>query len=287
MRRALLVQRAARARRSSTARRGLVLGAAAGLVAVVVSIGTARWLSALPTFAVAEIVVQFTAPPRHLSRQAVVEAAGVRPGEALLALDLGTVAHRVKANAWVGEVVARRELPSRLVLHVTERRAALLVQLDRLFFADAGGRLIKPMAEGEGTDLPVVTGLDVEALTADPAATAARLVEAMGLLDLAAARLPVRVSELHVDEERGFVLRTAAPGVTIVVGDGPFGAKLDRAVRVLAYLAASGETAERIDLTYDHRAVVKTRSGATRTMQSGADRSRPGGRGTPQGGQHL
>lgn len=280
-------QRAVRKSRASTARRGLLLGAAAGLVAVVVSVGTARWLSSLPAFAVTGVEVRFTAPARHLTRQAILDLTRVRAGEPLLALDLGTVAHRVKENPWVSEVVARRELPSRLVLEVTERRAALLVQLDRLYFADPAGRLIKPMGEGEGTDLPVVTGLDVGTFSAEPASTAARLVEAEGLLDLAAARLPVRVSELHVDGERGFVLRTAAPGVTIVVGEGPFADKLDRAVRVLAYLAASGQTAERIDLTYEHRAVVKTRSGATETMQSGAGRARQGAAATPQGGQQL
>ncbi len=270
MSRVLMGQRAVRKARTARARRGLVLGAAAGLVAVIVAVGTARWLSTLPAFAIEEIEVRFAGPVRHLTREVVLGLARVSPGTPLLALDLGVVAQRVNAHPWVARVVARRELPSRLVLEVVERRAALVVQLDRLYFADASGRIMKPVEHGEETDLPVVTGLDAASIAADPASSAVRLVEALGLLELAGARLPVRVSELHVDRVRGFVLRTAAPGVTVVVGDGPFGPKLERAVRVLAYLAASGEAAERIDLTFAHRAVVKTRSGGTRTLRSGA-----------------
>ncbi len=291
-------QRAVKRARTSTTRRGLVLGAGAGLVAVVAIVLTARWLAALPTFTVRDVEVRFDGAAPHLTRQAVVELARVRPGASLLALDLGEVARRVQAHPWVDRVVARRELPARLVLEVGERRPALLVQLDRLYFADAAGRIVKPVERGEEADLPVVTGLRVANVAADPASTAARLVEAFGLLDLAGSRLPVQVSELHVDPARGFVLRTASPGVTIVVGEGPFGDKLDRAVRVLAYLAASGETAERVDVTFEHRAVVKTRSGAATTMRSGAAAARgepgsppKGGRSRPpkdtEGGRHL
>ncbi|HEY8369471.1 MAG TPA: FtsQ-type POTRA domain-containing protein [Thermodesulfobacteriota bacterium] len=293
MSRVLMTQRAVRRARRSTVRRGLALGAAAGLAAVIVAVGTARWLSTLPAFAIEEVDVRFTRPARHLTRQAVLELARVTPGASLLALDLGLVAERVEAHPWVGRVVARRELPSRLVLEVTERRAALLVQLDRLYFADASGRLIKPVEHGEETDLPVVTGLSAQAVATDPSGTAARLVEALGVLDLADARLPIRVSELHVDPVRGFVLRTAAERtsaggrLTIVLGDGPFGPKLERAVRVLAYLAAAGEAAERIDLTLGHRAVVKTRSEGRTMARSGARAEGPRSTETSGGGHEL
>jgi hypothetical protein len=202
---------------------------------------------------------------------------------------------------------------------------------------------------------------------------AARLVEGLRLLETAEVRLPVAVSELHVDPARGFILRTvplvvkrrpgwttprslrlhpatpspsggyppvalptpspsggrpphtqpigrvpggypagtrgpgqgperelagspgsqglpgvarapADEGLTLVVGEAPFGPKVDRLERILDYLAATGEAAERVDLTLGSRAVVRLRvprpAGAWRTTGAPAEPTDPGAAGT-------
>jgi cell division protein FtsQ len=286
MTRAMLGQRVVRRDHDASGRRGLLLGVAAGALLVAAILALGRWLPRLPIFAVDAVEARLSGRERHLTRQTVLEAAAVGRGTSLLAVDLREVAERVRALPWVDGVVVRRELPSRLVVEVTERSPAALVQLERLYFADAGGRVFKPVERGEAADLPVITGLAPAEVADDPGGAAARLAAGLALLELAAARLPVPISELHVDASRGFVLRTNAPGTEIVVGEGPFATKLDRAARVLAHLAAAGEEVESVDVTLEHRAVARRRPAAA------AARGRAGGRSMPHtkqptGGRQL
>lgn len=263
MNRAMLTQRVVRRDRARAARRGLVLGGLAGLGAVALAAAAACWLPGLDLFRLREVEIRLEPGARRVSRLEVLDLARVPAGGSLLALGLDEVAARVGEHPWAGEVVVRRQLPGRLVIEVAEHRPAAIVQLDRLYYADTAGRIFKPVEPGEPTDLAVVTGLGAAAVAADPARAASRLVQAMVLLDLAGRRLPVPVSEVHLDEVRGFVVRTAAPGLAIAVGQGPFGPRLDRAVRVLAYLAAAGVRVEAIDVTYEHRAVARKRPEAS------------------------
>jgi cell division septal protein FtsQ len=279
-------QRVVRRDHDVSGRRGLLLGVAAGALLVAAILALGRWLPRLPLFAVDVVEARLSGRERYLTRRTVLEAAAVRRGTPLLAVDLREVAERVRALPWVDGVVVRRELPSRLVVEVTERSAAALVQLDRLYFADAGGRVFKPVEPGEAADLPVITGLAPAELADDPGRSAARLAAGLALLELAAARLPVTISELHVDALRGFVLRTNAPGTEIVVGEGPFATKLDRAALVLAHLTAAGEDAESVDVTLEHRAIARRRPAAAPA------KGRAGGKSTshtkqPTGGRQL
>ncbi len=257
---ALAGQRVVRNCRRRIARRNLVAGGLAGLGFAAAAIGAGLWLPRLDVFRIAAVDVRVTRGG-HVSREAVLDLARVPTGRSLVALDLAAVAERVGRHPWVDAVVVRRELPGRLVIEVRERQPVAIVQLDRLYFADAAGRIFKPVERGEEADLPVVTGFTTAALAADPGRVTGRLVEGLRLVETAAARLRVDISELHVDPARGFVLR-AAPGgsaVTLVIGEVPFGPKLDRLDRILGYLAAAGEAAERVDLTLERRAVVRLR----------------------------
>ncbi|HWP35894.1 MAG TPA: hypothetical protein VNM66_09880, partial [Thermodesulfobacteriota bacterium] len=119
-------------------------------------------------------------------------------------------------------------------------------------------------------DLPVVTGLDVRALAADPAGQTARVAAGVRLVGLVAARAGLEVSELHLDPVRGYLLRAAwrpaaggtrAP-LTVVIGEEPFEPKLERLARVLAYLAAAGAWPESVDLSAGRRAYVRLRAPA-------------------------
>ncbi len=282
---AMAGQRVVRRDRRRIARRHLVAGGLAGLGLAAAVVAAGLWLPRLDVFRIAVVDVRVTPEGGRVPREAVLDLARVRTGGLLLALDLDTVADRVGRHPWVDAVVVRRELPDRLVIEVRERQPAAIVRLDRLYFADAAGRIFKPVERGEEADVPIVTGFTAAALAADPGGVAARLVEGLRLLETAEARLPVAVSELHVDPARGFILRTVADeGLTLVVGEAPFGPKVGRLERILDYLAATGEAAERVDLTLGSRAVVRLRvprrAGAWRTTGAPAEPTDPGAPGT-------
>ncbi len=270
----LAAQRVIRRERQRLVRRRLAAGGLAGLALVGAVAALDVWLPRADLFPLAAVDVRVAPPGHHVSREAVLALARVRTGTPLLALDLDAIAERVGRHPWVAAVAVRRELPARLVIEVEERQPAAVVRLDRLYFADRAGRLFKPVERGEEADLPVVTGLTVERLADDPGGVAARLVEGLALVEAVSAKVGLAVSELHLDPVDGFVLRTgarpggavegggaaaAAPGLTVIVGEGQFGPKLDRLGRVLAHLAESGVEAESIDLTLGSRAVVRPR----------------------------
>jgi cell division protein FtsQ len=81
---------------------------------------------------------------RRVSAEEVVETSGVRRGEALLLVDLGTVTRRVEGLPWVRSAVVSRDLPGRLRIEVTEREPVAWVGGPdrRVALVDADARVL-------------------------------------------------------------------------------------------------------------------------------------------------
>lgn len=110
-----------RARRRLRRRTRLALLAAAGVVAVVIG----GWLvSRSSLFDLRTVTVEGTS---RLSPAQVVAATGVRRGESLFRLDPEGVARRVSRLPAVASAAATRHWPHGLVVRVTERRPAAVV----------------------------------------------------------------------------------------------------------------------------------------------------------------
>jgi cell division protein FtsQ len=103
----------------------------------------------------------------HTSKEAVLRAAGIDHGDALVGVDLGAVAHRVEQLPWVDRAKVTRDWPSTVRIQVTERSVAAIVQVgdDRAALVDARGRVLSiepwaPDAAAAGGDAPLVlTGI--------------------------------------------------------------------------------------------------------------------------------
>src|SRR5262245_46042692 len=65
----------------------------------------------------------------HTPEQAVLQAAGIRHGDALVGVDLGAAAHRVEELPWVDRAKVSRDWPSTVHIQVTERTVAAIVQV--------------------------------------------------------------------------------------------------------------------------------------------------------------
>jgi len=116
----------------------------------------------------------------------ILAAADVKLGQNCLEVNVGQVESRLAENPWIKGAAVRRELPGRLVIRVEERQPSFLVrQEERMYYADALGNLITPVAPGEFASLPVLE-LDPEAPAASRAALLAlpRIVERMNGLEL-------------------------------------------------------------------------------------------------------
>jgi cell division protein FtsQ len=185
-----------------------------------------RHVMASPRFAVREIQVTLAA---HLSRDEVLELAGVAEGDRLLQIDTDPMAARVAAHPWVKSARVRRQLPSTLVIDLTERRAAAAVTLGTLYLVDETGHPFKKATMEEADGLPVLTGIDRARYAEVKEAGDAAFREALSLLADYGAR-PGRpaLSEVNIDPRFGFTLFLLDGGAELRLGRGDFSKKLAR-----------------------------------------------------------
>ncbi len=177
------------------------------------------WLTHSPRFALRDVVVEGN---RHVSREAILRRAGVAEGKNLLRVSPRHVESALAADPWIEAVEARRRMPDRLEILVTERQPAALVSVEGagLYLADTSGRLFKRAAvhEGEGDGLVVISGLP-RALFSDTDRAAALVSHALHVGGLWSAGARPAAGAIHLGRE-GVTLRTLEGGVAVVFGRG-------------------------------------------------------------------
>lgn len=226
------------------------LFAASGLLAAA---GGCVWLllfSPYLRFATLQVVGNTRAPGaelRHLANLPV--------GNPLVTLDLDAAAAGVLDHPWVAGVSARRSFPDTVVITVTERTVAAVVQLDQLYLVDSDGAIFSRAQPGD-LDHPYLTGLDAALVETQPELS--RRLVADGLAWLVALQEQGKIAERDISELRF----SATTGYSVVLRNG--GEVLlgfaDRArASRLAILASQGvdfSRPHRVDLAGDRLAVV-------------------------------
>ena len=128
----------------------------------VVAVGLLGWLATRsPLLDVDTIRVVGS---RHTTAAAVTRATGVHHGDAMLDIDDGAVAARVRALPWVDTATVRREWPGTVTVDVTERRAIAAARgpsrsatQETWLLVDADGRLLARQSHAQ-EGLPAIEG---------------------------------------------------------------------------------------------------------------------------------
>jgi len=249
-----LAARLARTRDALRARaRLLALGAALAVVAAAgVQLGPPALdaVVAHPYFALDEITVS---PTRRVRPGEILARAGVRPGMSAWEVSPTVLAARIAGHPWIRRARVRRVLPRRLVVDVTERRPAAIVALDRFYYVDRRGVVFAALGDDDPLDLPLITGL-ADAGARQRAALRASLKMLRLLL---AAGLSFRVSEVHIERERGIRVFPVEPAVALTFGWGQLRDKTRRLALVLAALDGGAAGVREVDLRFAEQAVVR------------------------------
>lgn len=96
---------------------------------------------------------------RRLTREEILETAGVTGRSSLLFLDAADARARLKANPWIAEATVLKLYPGRLHVGVTERDAFVLWQRDgRIDVISEDGTVVEPYAGQPFANLPLVVG---------------------------------------------------------------------------------------------------------------------------------
>ena len=198
---------------------------------------------------------------KKLTRDEILSAAAVKPGDDLLSLKLASMGEQLTKNPWVANVRVRRNFPHSLAIDIVERQPVGVVSMGYLYYLDSRGDIFKPLQEGDSLDFPVITGLAEDDLIHDPAGAKETLKVVLSLLEeLKKERSGIvlaDISELHYDKGFGYTLFTMDKGLPIRLGTEDFSEKLDRLAKVYSQLQPQIPMLEYIDLDYSDRIVVK------------------------------
>jgi cell division protein FtsQ len=244
-----------------------ILRALLGGALVVGLSGTVAWavrrhIVQSPRFAVTEISVS---GQHQRTVQALLTEADLAKGVNVFTVDLDRARARLLADPWIQDAALGRRLPGTLLVQVVEREIGALVVLHQPYLVSRDGVIFKRFELGDPTDLPVITGLDADAVADDREGAQATLRRALDLaIDYERSPLGIRspLQEIHVTSGNGFTLVVGKDGVSLALGRPPFRRKLEEATRVTAELDRRGARAEAImldDEARPERVVARTR----------------------------
>jgi cell division septal protein FtsQ len=233
--------------------------------------GVAVLIGCLPTFAafarshpyfrLDDVVIESRG---HVSDAAVRAAAGLREGMSIWDVDTDVVRRAIEGLPWVRSVRVTRQLPRRVTIRIREHRPAAIIRLadadPPLRYVATNGRIFAPVGEGDGRDLPYLTGIAPARIEAGTATHEIRA--AMQALHVAAQYRGAIgiVSEVHVDEAAGITLLPVRPAIPIFVGWGDVDAKLARVAEVLPHWVGRAADVRSIRATEDDQVIVRVRT---------------------------
>jgi cell division septal protein FtsQ len=201
---------------------------------------------------------------KALDPAALKSLTGLGKGSPLFGPWMDGVLARVSSNPRVAAATVARSAAGDVVLKVSERAAVALVNLERLYYLSAEGKVLdRARADApEAFDLPVLTGPWSGGAWSPECA--GRVREGLRVLaDLSASGVSQKsVSEVHWEESLGWVLyRVGSPARTIL-GRGEFRERARRWVKVLGRLERERRDVGEIDLDFPDRVVVKLKGTA-------------------------
>jgi cell division protein FtsQ len=98
---------------------------------------------------------------QRLSRNQIIEAARVKKGMNVLAVNLAMVRKRLLAHPWIAEAEVRREIPAGLSIRVQEHSPLAIIDLGRRYLINDKGQIFKEWSDTDPANLPLVSGLEL------------------------------------------------------------------------------------------------------------------------------
>lgn len=178
--------------------------------------GAYRWVTSSPRFAITTIEIHGA---QHADTEALRALLPVHVGDNVF-VNLDAIARAAVRDPWVASAEVHRMLPHTISVEITEHAPAAIVELGDLYLADATGHPFKrAMVEaGEAEGLPIITGIDRTAYSADPNGVATQIRHALGVLAAWRGGERPSIGEVHVDPHGGVTLHTFERAIAIQLG---------------------------------------------------------------------
>jgi cell division protein FtsQ len=197
---------------------------------------------------------------RYLDPERLALAAGLKPGDDLLRLDLGCARERLRGLPRIARAEVRRAWLRRVRIQVEERLPALIVHHGMPWEMDSSGVLLPPLANGALADVPLLTGPDLSPFPAGAVCATPDVRRALAWVE--ALRHPQlqllgRLSEVDV-RPRGRVELVLTDGTRVLAPSWPPSLERLSALRVvLADLEQRGIVPGEVDLRFAGQVIVR------------------------------
>lgn len=198
----------------------------------------------------------------HVTKPEVLERLVLKPGVGLHQVSTAFLAERVQAHAWIKEATIERRPPHLLHVTVLERTPAVIIRIGAdHWLSDESGYLLAKLGRQDDETLPLLTGLEPQAIQRGEARARNAIQSGVVLAKLIANTLDGRV---EVDLANPANVVASASGVRFQFGDDSLVDQWERFRKVKpSFKTASSEGRKRevteIDLRYDNRVIVRER----------------------------
>lgn len=216
-------------------------------------------LLADPFFRVKEVEIEGC---RKTSKDALLSLVPVDGMSNLFTVRLGEIAKQLESHPWIDHVRVRKAFPSKISIHVEERKPIAILQLEELYYIDHKGVIFSRVGDGDGDDynFPFLTGLTRDVLEKDPAEANRLITKAIELLRIADREKvsPLEeISEVHMEKTFGLHCFAQTGGLEVRLGWDQFGEKLKRLSLIWSDLQKRKWSAVSIDCSDVRRMVVR------------------------------
>jgi len=198
----------------------------------------------------------------HVRKPEVLERLVLNPGMGLHQVSTAFLAERVRTHAWIKEATVERRPPHLLHVTVLERTPAAIIRIGAdHWLSDEGGYLLANLGRQDDQALPLLTGLDRQALQRGEARVRNAVQSGVVLAKLMAITFDGRV-EIELTNPSNVV--ASANGVRFQFGGDSLVDQWERFRKVKpSFKTASSDGRKRevseIDLRYDNRVIVRER----------------------------
>lgn len=197
----------------------------------------------------------------HLTREEVLEASELQPGEHIYAANLDKAENMIAANFWVQSVTVERKLPSTVVINVEERVPAAAVTTPLgLFVVDSSGVLLLRQKLLDGLSVLAVSGIDdiPDDVRLGEQLESSALADALTVIRQMDEQAGAVIAEIDMSNTQKIIARTTY-GVDIYLGDKrDFAAKFTLAQQIMAQEADKGrqESLDYVDVSLPDQPVL-------------------------------
>jgi cell division protein FtsQ len=195
----------------------------------------------------------------------IIDQTGITEGENILSINLSMVRKRLLGHPWVAQAEVRRELPSRVVIRVTEHKPLAVIDLGQNFLINDRGEMFKKINEKNLGTFPVITGLDFSDFNSPGEQTGKYFTAVLDALKLWGGSNylmdGMTIKRIDVDRDIGLTLYMSEKGRTVMfdIGYDDYPDKYGNLKNVLSYLNNIKRFADvdLIDLKSSNRIVIR------------------------------